>query len=109
MGTAGSARQPGRSSSLETAVAAALQQLGCAFEQHVRMGPWVVDFYLADRQLVIECDGTYWHNLPASRVRDRKKNHWMRAHGVHLLRLVNDRAVLRNAGDLLRVSLQSLS
>lgn len=33
---------------------------------------FVLDFYLPDYKLVIECNGDYWHNLPRGKQRDKE-------------------------------------
>ena len=37
----------------------------------------VADFYIPDKNLVLECYGKYWHNLPNYKERDKKKNAWL--------------------------------
>uniref|UniRef100_A0A7C3SNC3 DUF559 domain-containing protein n=1 Tax=Dictyoglomus turgidum TaxID=513050 RepID=A0A7C3SNC3_9BACT len=32
----------------------------------------LVDFYLPDQKIIIECDGDYWHNRPEIKEKDRK-------------------------------------
>ena len=76
-----------RISSLENVIAAVLSGLGIPFQQQARLGSWCVDFYLAERRLVIECDGSYWHSLPTVVRRDLRKDQWLARHGYKLLRL----------------------
>lgn len=80
----------GRRSSLEVAVEQVLTILEEPFESQKQIGPWLVDFYLPTRNLVLECDGKYWHSLPASIKRDKQKNGWLKKHGYQILRLGED-------------------
>lgn len=76
-----------RPSSLEVNVATLLDQLEEPYEKQKPIGPWIVDFYLPRRHLVIECDGIYWHTLPRVMARDRQKNGWLKMAGFNILRL----------------------
>jgi very-short-patch-repair endonuclease len=90
-----------RTSSLEVAVAAELKQRGEPFEVQRRFHWYVVDFYLPERNLVIEADGAYWHSLPNVQRTDKAKNGYMRSHGINLARLTEEaiRADVRAAVD----------
>ena len=77
-----------RGSSLEDAVALLLPSE--IFERQKALGPWVVDFYVPGKNLVIECDGKYWHSQPKVVKRDRQKTGWILRNGYHLLRLSED-------------------
>lgn len=90
LGSAMSKLQQGRRSTLEIAVEQILTALNEPFETQKQLGPWLVDFYLPDRNLVIECDGKYWHSLPEVAKRDRKKNYWLHKNGYKYLRLGED-------------------
>ncbi|MBV9951482.1 MAG: DUF559 domain-containing protein [Acidimicrobiia bacterium] len=79
-----------RDTSIELAVASVLTQLGEQFESQLRMGRWLPDFVIESRKLVIECDGSYWHSLPAAIDRDRRKDDWMAEHGYRVVRLPED-------------------
>lgn len=100
--------QDGRESSLERAVAAALLSMGELFQQNVTIGPWLVDFYLPMRRLVVECDGRYWHGLAARTQKDRSKNWWLREHKYNVLRLVSDRAIQARAAEILQLAIDPL-
>ncbi len=54
---------PRRRSNLEYVVAKALVRLGIPFEEQVRVGSKLVDFYLPERSTVVEVDGAYYHAL----------------------------------------------
>lgn len=78
-------------SPLEQAIGQVLMALGESFEAQKPishpMGYFVVDFYLPARNLVIECDGRYWHNLPGRQETDRRRDAELRKMGYSVLRL----------------------
>lgn len=76
-----------RTSTLETAIANELNRLNEPFVSQRRFHWYVVDFYLPDRNLVIEADGTYWHSLPNMQRIDKSKDGYMRTHGINIARL----------------------
>ena len=61
--------QGGRPSSLETIVEAILGVLEEPYERQKKIGFWSVDFYIPRLNLVIECDGTYWHGSPEAKTK----------------------------------------
>lgn len=81
-----------RISSLETRVSAELDRLNEAYQQQVRLGVYLCDFYLPERQLYIECDGEYWHgpDFPRTQARDRSKDTYCANRGISLVRLSED-------------------
>lgn len=46
-----------------------------------------MDFYLPDRNLVIEADGDYWHSLEKNKKNDLKKDQYMEEKQINLARL----------------------
>ena len=75
------------STSIERAVQAVLRGLGIAFEANARIGFYIVDVYIPSKNLVIECDGDYWHNLPGRKERDAERDAWLMEVGFNVLRL----------------------
>lgn len=61
------------SSSIEEKVAKQLDELGLKYKRQKRLNKckFYVDFYLPKYNLVIECNGDYWHKLPDRVKRDR--------------------------------------
>jgi G:T-mismatch repair DNA endonuclease (very short patch repair protein)/DNA-binding CsgD family transcriptional regulator len=51
-------------SSLERRFKRILDKLGIRFEQHLKVEKRVYDFYLPDFNLLVECNGDYWHGHP---------------------------------------------
>jgi len=46
----------------------------------------IVDFYLPEYRIVIECDGDYWHNLPGTREKDEMKDKVLIFNGFNVYR-----------------------
>lgn len=61
--------------------------MGITYEPQKPIGRYIVDIYIPGCSLVIECDGDYWHSLPESQKRDRRKDAWLRRHGYQVVRL----------------------
>lgn len=47
---------------------------------------YVVDFFLPRHNIIIECDGEYWHTLPEVVSRDKRKNAYINSRGYSLYR-----------------------
>lgn len=73
--------------SIERAVAAILTAIGVSFQSQYPIDRYVVDFFVPSRALVIECDGTYWHNLPGAAERDAARDVLLVELGYTVLRL----------------------
>jgi len=66
--------------------------LGAKFRRQHATGPYVVDFFCESAGLVVEADGA--HHFPPPE-RDRKRDAFLRAVGLTVLRLPN-REILEN-------------
>ena len=74
--------------SIETKVYEELKKRGFLFEQQKFInGKFIVDAYIPVLNLVIECDGDYWHSLERVQKRDKAKNAYLIKCGFNLLRL----------------------
>lgn len=60
-------------------------------ERNVRIGPWEIDCHWPDRQLALELDGRAYHTVVAEIERDRRKDAWLQAHGLRILRVTGSR------------------
>jgi very-short-patch-repair endonuclease len=81
------ASQKANPSSIEETVAVLLDSLGIKYQRQVFIGRCLVDFWLRDRKLVIECDGSYWHSLPGRPEQDANRDAWLMSRGFNVLRL----------------------
>lgn len=103
LGSASTAAQGGRPSSIEEAVAVELDRRGVAYERQRRIGRWLCDFYLPDSNTVVECDGTYWHSRPEVVERDARKTAYLTGRGFRLVRLPEEEINADAASAVLRV------
>ncbi len=60
-------------------------------ERNVRLGPWEIDCYWPQHQLVLELDGRAYHTVVEEIERDRRKDAWLQAHGKRILRVTDTR------------------
>jgi very-short-patch-repair endonuclease len=74
-------------SSIELAVKDELEKRNEVYLHQYRIDKFLVDFYLPHRNLVIECDGDYWHSLEKNAKNDLKKNAYMAKADIALVRL----------------------
>lgn len=74
-------------SSLELIVRHQLEKLNEPFQQELKIGKFRMDFYLPKRNLVIECDGEYWHMTRKIKLRDQRKDKLLGNLGYNILRL----------------------
>lgn len=73
--------------SIEIKVAEQLEEYGIkyVYQKSICNGHFILDFYLPEYQLVIECNGDYWHNRPERKERDLKVEKYVKAKGKDIL------------------------
>lgn len=54
-----------------------LQSLGVEFKPEYIIGPWTFDCFLPDLNILIECQGDYWHSLPDRIKKDERKANYI--------------------------------
>lgn len=77
-------------SSLQRTVMRLLDALGVSYESEKPIGRYQADIFVPSRNLVVECDGTHWHDaqrFPRTARRDAIRDAWMLAQGIKVLRL----------------------
>jgi very-short-patch-repair endonuclease len=84
--------------SIEILVKDALKNKSVDFKQEVRIGKYYVDFLLLSRQIVIECDGDYWHAKPSSKKRDKRKDEFLELKGYFVYRF-SEREIKATKGE----------
>ena len=92
-------------SPIEALVRAALEELRVAFRAQHPVGPYRADFYLPGFDLVIECDGAAWHGRPHQKVRDRRRDAYMRARGLRVFRIPG-RVIVRDARGVVAAAIR---
>lgn len=73
-------------SSIEKKVRYALQKAHINFLQEAKIGKYRADFLLPQHNLVIECDGDYWHKIPGIEARDKRKDRSVQELGYSIVR-----------------------
>jgi len=74
-----------KATNIENQFRYALLRKGLNFIEQANIGPWSCDFFLPEHKLVIEADGEYWHSIPKTMMKDRRKDLWLRSHGYSVL------------------------
>src|SRR5690606_10877016 len=65
---------------------------GLRFRRQHPIGPYIVDFFCASHAIAVEIDGMS-HAYQDRTAHDRRREEWLRAHGVRVLRFTNDDVV----------------
>jgi very-short-patch-repair endonuclease len=74
-----------KATNIENQFRYALLRKGLDFIEQANIGPWSCDFLLPDHKIVIEADGEYWHSIPKTIMKDRRKDLWLRSKGYSVL------------------------
>src|SRR5262245_34763973 len=77
---------------------------GHQFRRQHPAGPYVLDFYCPQLHLAIELDGGQ-HNFAAQAGRDQRRDAWLAARGVTILRFWNSDVVENMTGVLEKISI----
>lgn len=76
--------------SIERAVCAALDDLGIQYETQKPIAWYYADIFVPAKNLIIECDGTYWHDytrFPWRKRHDERRDRYLRGMGYRVVRL----------------------
>lgn len=73
-------------STLEEKMERALKLAHISFERETKFKRFHVDFLIRNENLVIECDGEYWHMSSLAQERDRRKDELLKSLGYRVLR-----------------------
>jgi very-short-patch-repair endonuclease len=75
-------------SSLERIVHKYLNKVGVVFETQKEFRPYFVDIFIPSLNLVVECDGIYWHTRPGIREYDYKRDQYLiKQYGIKIVRV----------------------
>lgn len=89
----------------EEVVRLALDQLGVAYEQELKVGTYRLDFAVTKDKIDIEVDGVYWHDPLEDRRRDNKLAHY----GWRTIRITDKEiAVCEDLPALLKARIEML-
>ena len=64
------------------------KNLPCTVNRQKVIGPYIADFYYADKKIVVELDGSQHYEETAAE-KDRKRDHYMEERGITVLRYTN--------------------
>lgn len=70
-----------RATGIENLFRYALLRKGINFIEQASIGPWSIDFLLPDYMVCVEADGEYWHSSMSARMKDRRKDAWLKNKG----------------------------
>ena len=57
----------------------------------IHLGHWEIDCYWPEHELALELDGRPYHTVIEDIERDNRKNTWLQAHGIRILRVTDSR------------------
>lgn len=60
--------------SIEQKMAETLTKIGIEFEEQYKIGRYFVDFYIPSHNILIECDGNYWHDIKENKEKRIKRD-----------------------------------
>ena len=66
---------------IENKLRYALLRKGVNFIEQASIGPWSIDFLLPDYMACVEADGEFWHSSTQAKMKDRRKDAWLRNKG----------------------------
>lgn len=66
---------------IENKLRYALLRKGVNFIEQASIGPWSIDFLLPDFMACVEADGEFWHSSTQAKMKDRRKDAWLRNKG----------------------------
>jgi very-short-patch-repair endonuclease len=75
---------------------------GLSFRRQHPAGPYTLDFYCPQLALVVELDGGQ-HSEEKHQARDKKRNEWLQARGITVLRFWNNDVTQNQPGVLERI------
>ena len=58
---------------------------GLRFRRQQPIGPYIADFFCAEKKLIVEIDGEQ-HAFEPNRISDRRRTEWLRAQGYTVIR-----------------------
>lgn len=75
-------------------------QLGIRFYRQRPLGPYILDFYAPKAQLVVELDGSQHVDDPIQRKKDARRDAWLSAQGIRVLRFDDRQALIETEAVL---------
>ena len=82
-----------------------LEKLKIEFVQEAKFGRYHADFLVG--QTVIECDGEFWHNPKTAKLKDRRRDMYLRKLGYKVIRLTGQQINRMGDPDLYKALLRA--
>ncbi len=82
-------------------------QLGVRFYRQRPLGPYILDFYAPKAKLAVELDGSQHYDDSAQQRKDARRDAWLNAQGIRVLRF-DDRQALIETEAVLEVIFQAV-
>jgi len=75
---------------IEIAMAQQLNDLKITYQEQVLFfDKFLVDFFIPSHNLIIQCDGLYWHDRPEAKARDKGQDNYFAKCGYSVLRFTD--------------------
>ena len=74
-------------SSIEFSIRKILDILKIKYEVNQQVGSYFPDIIIPCANLIIECDGDYWHNKPGAQEKDKERDKYLREQGYEVVRI----------------------
>lgn len=72
---------------IERDVRYALDALRLEYKQEYKIWRYAIDFFLPAHNVALEVDGEYWHEQPAHKLKDERRDAFLQARGIKTVRL----------------------
>lgn len=72
-------------SSIEIAIHKILDSLNIKYRIQFPIKNWLIDIYIPNKNLIIECNGNYWHSFPERIKRDKRLEDYAKENGYKLI------------------------
>lgn len=93
--------------SIEKIVKNYLQNKNINFLQEVHIGKYHADFQIIGTKALIECDGSYWHNIPGAQNKDSKRDEVLAQKGYSIFRF-NEHEIKNSGGKCIEKAVKLL-
>jgi very-short-patch-repair endonuclease len=94
-------------SPLERMLASELDRRGIAYKREHRVSRTSIDFAFPASMLAVECDGWRYHNSPAQRQRDARRDEFLRIKGWRVMRIAGSE-IRRDTGACVQKIIDAL-
>lgn len=97
-----------KATNIENQFRYALLRKNLNFIEQASIGPWSIDFYLPEHDIIIEADGEFWHNTIKAKMKDRRKDAWLKSKGYKVFHFTG-KEILENSNLCVEQILKSIA